>query len=300
VSRILVTGAAGVVGRYVADEFAEHELLLTDIVGDAEYLDVTDAESVLSFAEGARPDIVIHLAAATDVDRCEQDPDFAFATNAIGTQNVALACLRTGATLVYTSTAGVFGGDKPEPYIEFDEPAPANVYGESKLAGERTVQTLLDRFYIARAGWMVGGGPKDKKFVGKIMQFIDAGRTQLKAVDDKVGTPTYAKDLAHGIRLLLDTGYFGLYHLVNGGGSCSRYDVAVALCEILGREDISVEPVSSAFFPLPAPRARSEAMINYKLRLLGLDPMRPWRDALEAYVTQELMSAPVAADPAKT
>jgi dTDP-4-dehydrorhamnose reductase len=87
---------------------------------------------------------------------------------------------------------------------------------------------------------------------------------------------------------------------VNGGGSCSRYDVAVALCEILGREDISVEPVSSAFFPLPAPRARSEAMINYKLRLLGLDPMRPWRDALEAYVTQELMSAPVAADPAKT
>jgi dTDP-4-dehydrorhamnose reductase len=290
VSRILVTGAAGVVGGYVADVFADHELVLTDIVGDADYLDVTDAASVLSFATRVEPEIVIHLAAATDVDLCEQDPDLAYRTNAIGTQNVALACRTTGATIVYTSTAGVFGGDKPEPYIEFDEPAPANVYGHSKLAGERIVQTVVDRFYIARAGWMVGGGTKDKKFVGKMMQFIDAGRTQLQAVDDKLGTPTYANDLAGGIRSLLDTGYFGLYHLVNSGGACSRYDVAVALCEILGRDDIVVEPVSSAFFPLPAPRARSEAMVNYKLQLLGIDPMRGWRDALEAYVTHELQA----------
>jgi dTDP-4-dehydrorhamnose reductase len=284
VSRILVTGAAGVVGGYVADVFTDHDLVLTDIVGDTDYLDVTDAEAVIAFATRVEPEIVIHLAAATDVDRCEREPDLAYRTNAIGTQNVALACRATGATVVYTSTAGVFGGDKPEPYIEFDEPAPVNVYGHSKLAGERIVQTLLDRFYIARAGWMVGGGAKDKKFVGKMLQFIDAGRTQLQAVDDKLGTPTYAKDLVQGIRRLLDTGYFGLYHLVNGGGACSRYDVAVAVCEILGRDDIVVEPVSSAYFPLPAPRARSEAMVNYKLGLLGMSSMPHWREALAAYL----------------
>jgi dTDP-4-dehydrorhamnose reductase len=290
VSRILVTGAAGVVGGYVAEAFADHELLLTDIVDGFEPLDVADPQAVRRCVLDSRPEVVIHLAAATDVDRCEQEPDLAYRTNAVGTQNVALACKEADAVLVYISTAGVFGGEKAEPYIEFDAPAPANIYGHSKLAGEQIVQTLLDRFYIARAGWMIGGGLKDKKFVGKIMQFIDSGEQHLRAVDDKLGTPTYASDLAGGIRVLLDSGYYGLYHLVNAGGACSRYDVTVELCRILGRSDIAVEPVSSAFFPLPAPRARSEAMVNYKLSLLGIDPMRHWREALEAYVTQELRS----------
>jgi dTDP-4-dehydrorhamnose reductase len=287
-TRILVTGAAGVVGGYVAEVFADHELVLTDIVGDLDRLDVTDPEAVRSSVTDLRPEVVIHLAAATDVDLCEKEPDLAYRTNAVGTQLVALACREAGAIMVYTSTAGVFGGEKPEPYIEYDAPGPANVYGHSKLGGERAVETLLDRYYIARAGWMVGGGAKDRKFVGKILEQIDSSATRLLAVDDKVGSPTYARDFAHGIRALLDTGHYGLYHLVNSGGAGSRYDVAVELCSILGRDDISIERVSSAYFPLPAPRARSEAMVNYKLGLLGIDPMRPWRDALWAYVTEEL------------
>jgi dTDP-4-dehydrorhamnose reductase len=287
-SRILVTGAAGVVGGYTAEVFSNHDLILTDIVGDVDLMDVRDPQAVRSVVLETRPDVVIHLAAATDVDQCEREPDLAFSTNAMGTQNVALACKESGAVLVYTSTAGVFSGAKVEPYTEFDAPAPANVYGHSKLAGERIVESLLDRYYIARAGWMVGGGPKDKKFVGKMLGFIDAGERRLRAVDDKLGTPTYAKDLVGGLRVLVESGYYGLYHMVNAGGSCSRYDVAVALCEILGRDDVEVEPVSSAYFPLPAPRARSEAMLNYKLELLGINPMRPWREALEAYVTTEL------------
>lgn len=291
---MLVTGAAGVVGGYTADVFSDHELVLTDIVGDMDRLDVRDQQAVRAVVLEARPDVVIHLAAATDVDQCEQEPDHAFSTNAIGTRNVALACRESSAVLVYTSTAGVFGGEKVEPYTEFDAPAPANIYGHSKLAGERIVEALLDRYYIARAGWMVGGGPKEKKFVGMMLRFIDAGERRLRAVDDKLGTPTYAKDLAAGLRVLVESGYYGLYHLVNAGGSCSRYDVAFALCEILGRDDVEVEPVSSAYFPLPAPRARSEAMVNYKLELLGINPMRPWRDALEAYVTTELGLAPAA------
>lgn len=288
-STVLVTGAAGVVGRYVAEAFAADDLVLTDIVGDFERLDVRDPEACRHVIAAARPDVVVHLAAATDVDRCEQDPDLAFATNAIGTHNVALACREVDALMVYTSTAGVFGGEKVEaPYTEYDAPAPANVYGHSKLAGERSVETLLARYFICRAGWMIGGGPADRKFVGKLIEIIDSGTTALRAVDDKVGTPTYARDLADGIRGLIDTKLYGLYHLVNRGGSCSRYDVAVALLDLLGRDDLTVEPVSSAFFPLPAPRARSEAMTNYKLELLGLNRQRHWRDALEWYVRNEL------------
>src|SRR5215471_2422515 len=166
-SRVLVTGAAGVVGGYVADVFADHELVLTDIGGDGVVqLDVRDGEAVAEVIGAARPELVIHLAAATDVDGCEQEPELAWDANAAGTRNVTLACREVGATLVYTSTAGVFGGEKTEPYTELDEPGPANVYGQTKLEGEREIQRLLDRHYIARAGWMVGGGPREKKFVG--------------------------------------------------------------------------------------------------------------------------------------
>jgi dTDP-4-dehydrorhamnose reductase len=287
-TRILVTGATGVVGGYVSEVFSDHDLVLTDLAGDVDRLDVADAPAVRKLVLDTKPDVVIHLAAVTDVDLCEKEPDLAYRTNAIGTQNVALASQAAGAVLVYTSTAGVFSGDKLDPYHEFDVPAPANVYGHSKLGGERIVQTLLNRFYIVRAGWMVGGGAKDRKFVGKILEFIDRGDTRLQGVDDKLGSPTYARDLVRGIRALLETEYFGLYHLVNSGGNCSRYDVAVELCQILGRDDIEVEPVSSAHFPLPAPRARSEAMVNLKLQLLGIDSMPHWREALKSYVTEEL------------
>jgi dTDP-4-dehydrorhamnose reductase len=289
VSRVLVTGAAGVVGGYVREVFADHELLLTDIRGGLERLDIRDPEACRQVIGEFRPDVVIHLAAEIDVDGCEKDPDHAFLTNAIGTHNVALASREVDAVVVYTSTAGVFGGDKADaPYTEYDTPGPANVYGHAKLAGERSVETLVDRYFICRAGWMIGGGPADSKFVGKLIEIVDGGATTLRAVSDKVGTPTYARDFASGIRALLETGYYGLYHLGNSGGACSRYDVAVALMELLGRDDVTVEPVSSAYFPLPAPRARSEAMTNYKLELLGLNRQRHWRDALKAYLRDEL------------
>ena len=287
---ILVTGAGGMVGSYVPSVFADDALILTDIIDGFEPLDVRDPSAPMRAITAHRPDVVLHLAAATDVDWCEQQPDEAYLTNAIGTQNVALACQATGALLVYISTAGVFWGDKPEPYVEFDAPNPANIYGRSKLAGEEIVRSLLPRCYIVRAGWMVGGAQKDKKFVGKIARLIAEGRRPLQVVNDKWGSPTYAKDLLIGIRQLLATGYFGLYHMVNQG-CCSRYDVAMAIREALERTDIEMVPVSSAAFPLPAPRARSEAMRNLKLDLLGLNGMRPWQEALKEYLEEELFPA---------
>ncbi len=285
--RMLVTGAGGMVGSYVPEVFSDFELTLTDAGEGFVSLDVRNPSSVMQALVSSQPDWVLHLAAATDVDRCEQEPDWAFHTNAIGTQNVALACQKTGVRLIYISTAGVFWGDKAEPYIEFDAPRPANVYGHSKLAGEQIVTSLLKQFYIVRSGWMIGGGEKDKKFVGKIARLILEGRTPLRVVNDKWGSPTYAKDLLKGIRRLLDTGYYGLYHMANGG-RCSRYEVALALREALQCPEIEIQPVSSDEFPLPAPRATSEAMRNLKLQLLGMDPMRPWQEALAEYVQVEL------------
>ena len=284
--KLFVTGAGGMVGSYVPDVFRGVELVLTDIVDGLERLDVTDADSVKRAIEKARPDVVLHLAAATDVDRCEKEPEWAHRANALGTENVVRACQDSGATLVYISTGAVFSGEKDELYVESDEPGPVNVYARAKLAGEHAVAARLAKYFIVRAGWMMGGGARDTKFVGKMAEFIAAGRTPLRAVADTRGTPTYARDLLGAVKQLLATGAFGLYHAGNAG-SCTRYDMALAIRDSLGRPDIVVEAVDSSVFPLPAPRGPSEAIRSLALERLGFAP-RPWREALHAYVATEL------------
>lgn len=286
--KILITGADGMLGSALCPILREigHTVYATDISTldqKDKYLDVRSYEQVKESIGKANPDMVMHLAAETDVDKCEVEPDHAFLTNTIGTQNVALVCQKSEIEMVYISTIGVFYGDKPEPYTEFDEPNPINVYGRSKLEGEKIVNNLLKRYYIVRAGWMVGGGPnKDKKFVGKIIRQMNE-TSELKAVIDKMGSPTYTVDFSRCLAALIETGYYGLYHCTNKG-SASRFDVAKKIVEFLGKSDVTVEPVSSAYFPLPAARARSEISRNYKLELLGMDTTKHWEDALKKYI----------------
>ena len=283
--KLLVTGAAGMVGSYVRRTFVDYELVLTDIAEGSTFLDVRDPAAVRSAIVDAGADAVLHLAAATDVDRCEQEPDWAYGANAIGTQNVALACQAAAIPLVYLSTGAVFPGDKAEPYTECDTPVPANVYARSKRAGEAIVDSLLQRYYIVRAGWMFGGAGRDVKFVGKIARLIQSGRTRLEIVDDLVGSPTYALDLLAGIHRLMETDAQGVYHMVNAGW-CTRYRSALAIREALDRADVEIVPVSSERFPLPAPR-RSEALRSVRLEGLGI-ALRPWPEALREYVVTEL------------
>lgn len=290
-TRLLVTGAGGMVGSYVPGVFRDYDLILTDVSPGFVPLDIRDPAAVMKTVSREKPDILLHLAAATDVDRCEQEPEEAFRSNAAGTQNVALACLERDIPLVLVSTGAVFWGDKPEPYIELDSPRPTNVYGRSKLAGEEIVASLLPDYLIVRAGWMVGGGERDKKFVGKIVRLITEGKKSLKVVNDKWGSPTYAKDFLVGIERLIQRRAVGLYHMANEG-RCSRYEIAVQIRELLRYPDLELEPVSSDQFPLPAPRGRSEALENMKLRLLGFPPMRPWQEAIQEYVEGELSGEP--------
>jgi dTDP-4-dehydrorhamnose reductase len=239
-----------------------------------------------------QPDFVAHLAAETDVDLCQAQPDHAFATNALGTKHVALACQAAGVPLAYISTAGVFDGEKEEPYIEFDPARPIAVYGRSKLAGEEYVQSFLSRFYVVRAGWMIGGGAVDHKFVGKVLGQLRAGATTVYAVNDKLGTPTYAPDFAACLVRLIETGSYGLYHMACRGHG-TRLDVARKILDVLGRPDVKLVGVGSDFFrdTYPAPRPRSEMMRNLMLDLQGLNTMRPWGEALEDYLTAILRPA---------
>jgi dTDP-4-dehydrorhamnose reductase len=278
--KVLVTGAKGMLGSDLCPAFSErHTLVEVDI----EEMDVRDMEQVLRWCKDVEPDLIVHLAAATDVDECERNPDLAYSTNAIGTRNIALACQQTGATLVYISTLSVFDGTKCEPYTEFDTPNPLSHYSRAKYAGEQMVRNLLNKYYIVRAGWMFGGYAKDIKFVAKIISLAKS-RPVLTIVNDKFGTPTYTADLARGILRLIETGLYGTYHMVGGGMYCSRLELAQAILDYAGIDACELQPVSSAAFPLPAPRPRMEAGINYHLALMGKDWTRPWREALQEYV----------------
>jgi dTDP-4-dehydrorhamnose reductase len=185
----------------------------------------------------------------------------------------------------------VFDGTKPsEVYDEYDDPNPLNAYGLTKFYGERAVKDHLDKFFIIRAGWMVGGGQaKDHKFVARILQQIRDGQTTLYAVGDKLGTPTYTPDFARTFLGLIDSGLYGLYHMACEGRG-SRYDVAARILEVLGKQDeIKLEEVTSDYFAeeFPSVRPYSEIMRNFNLELQGMNLMRPWQVALEEYIHNE-------------
>lgn len=265
------------------------ELKCTDIDVNEDwlsYLDVRDLEAYRKDVREFGAEALFHLAAFTDLEYCERNPDETYRTNTTPVENAVYIANELDIPILYISSAGIYDGNK-DSYDDWDPPRPLGVYARTKYLGERFVVENAHRYLVCRAGWMMGAGPrKDKKFVQKIMAQIKAGERTLHIVDDKNGTPTYTHDFARNVKLLLENRLWGLYNVVCGGQT-SRLDVAREILRILGRQDeIAIVPVGSDYFKEEyfAARPASERLVNRKLDLRGMNIMRDWRVALKEYL----------------
>ena len=265
--KVLVTGANGMLGQDLCPilEDAGYEVIETDINN----LDITNAEATAAFIKQEAPEIVVHCAAYTNVDKAEEDLKNAELINVTGTENIAKACAEAGAIMVYISTDYVFDGTKNSPYTPDDKPNPINNYGLTKLKGEEAVKKYCEKYYIARTSWLYGH--HGKNFV-ETMISLAKDRPELKVVDDQIGCPTWTVELANGILKLFDKPY-GTYH-VCGSGSTSWYGFAK---EILKNCEVKILPCTTEEFPRPARRPKYSIMDNNKI-------CRNWQDALKDYM----------------
>ncbi len=281
--RVAVLGTAGQLGSDLVQATSDWDLA-TFKHPDLDICDFARARQVLT---DVRPDVVINTAAFHRVDDCEVERDKAFRVNAMGTRNVAVACQELGAKLVHLSTDYVFGGESELhtiPYTEFDTPIPPNLYGKSKLAGENFARHLCSRHFIVRSSGLfgvAGASGKGGNFVETMLK-LSRERDELRVVNDQVFSPTYTKDLARKIAQVINTAYYGIFHITNKG-ACSWYEFTKEILRLAGLET-PVIPITSDQYPQKAKRPRFSVLDNYHLRLLGMDDMRPWQEALEDYM----------------
>jgi dTDP-4-dehydrorhamnose reductase len=276
-SRILITGAAGMLARSLSRHL--HEAGAATLPLTHAQLDVCDRNAVEKTIVEVAPRIVLHCAAYTAVDQAESERDLAFAINSTATKHVAECCAAVGARLIYPSTDYVFDGAAFSPYAVDAPTAPLNEYGRSKLGGEAAAQTAGD-FLIIRTSWLYG--PGGRNFVRTIADRLRAG-TRVKVVNDQVGCPTWTEDLSAGIvQLIRAKAPAGTYHLVNSG-STSWYGLASAIGELLGAAPDLIEPCTTAEMPRPARRPAYSALDCQATEAI-MGPLRPWRVALSEAV----------------
>ena len=275
--KILITGANGLLGHELSSILKGHTILLSH-----SQLDISDPESVNKQIDSSSPDIIINSAAYTQVDACETNYDLAFKSNAIGPKNLAIKCKQLGIPLIHISTDYVFEGNekKNSPLVEDDKLGPKTVYGKTKLEGEKMVQENCQKYFILRTAWLYGEG---KNFV-KTMLSLSKKNKELKVVNDQIGSPTYAKDLAKAIKEIIEkkSDKYGIYHVTNKG-EVSWYEFAKKIFEIKNIE-IKVNPCTSEEFPRPAPRPHYSVLSNQKWIDAGFTPMRDYEEALNEYL----------------
>lgn len=288
--KIFVAGADGMLGTTLQNIVDVKDFYLTDkeTSANVKYCDIRDLSSVTKIINDYQPDIILNFAALVDLEYCEKEKDDCYLTNTIAAIHLFNLSKDLNIPYVFISTAGIFGNDK-EFYTEDDQPHPLSAYGKSKYYTEQLLlNQSYEKYWIFRAGWMMGGGPeKDKKFVNKIMRQVESGVKELFAVDDKLGVPTYTKDFANSIlKHINDDLPYGLYNMVSQG-EASRYETAVAINEYLNL-GLTIHKVDSDYFKTEyfAPRPYSEKLINKSLNELGKNYMRNWKECLHEYLNE--------------
>jgi dTDP-4-dehydrorhamnose reductase len=276
--RALIAGGGGLLGRHMLNQLTTSGWQAHAFTHDD--LDITDADAVHRAAERVRPDLIVNCAATADVDRCEREPDWAYAVNEQGARHLAEAARAAGAEIVHVSTDYVFDGEKSGFYTQQDEPRPLSVYGQSKLAGERAASRACEQCYIVRTSWLFGVGGKN--FGSRVIEYARRG-APLKGVMDQISIPTYAPDLARRIEEIVALKTYGLYHGVNSGPATWLEFARLAL-ELAGIGDAEIEPVTRAALNQTAPRPHNSAMRCLLSEQIGLAPLRDWREALPEFV----------------
>ena len=274
--KILITGAYGMLGSDLREVLKNHELIVTG----SKDLDITNEENVIDFIDENSPEVVINAAAYTAVDDCETNYDEAYAVNAIGPKNLAVACKKQDIPLVHISTDYVFDGSKRTPLLENDALGPQSAYGKTKLEGEKFIQEYTDKYFILRTAWLYG--IHGNNFVQTMLSLAE-NHDEITVVDDQIGSPTYSLDLAVSIANLLNSDKYGIYHLTNEG-ECSWYEFSKRIFE-LSDVDVKVLPVTTEEFPRPAPRPHYSVLSNQKWIKAGFPPMRKYEEALSDYLS---------------
>ncbi|OGS25061.1 MAG: dTDP-4-dehydrorhamnose reductase [Elusimicrobia bacterium RIFOXYB2_FULL_48_7] len=287
--KILLVGAGGMLSRDLWDALNEkHEVFGSDLnkkpghIPETQWMpfDITDQKDTYGKVSKLNPELIINTAAYSDVDGCEKQPDMAFRINALGTRNLCIACQRFDTTLCHISTDYVFDGRNPpdEGYSENDKTNPINVYGKSKYWAEFYVKHLLNKFYILRVAWLFGIGRNN--FVSFVIISVRENK-EIKIVRDQWGSPTYTKDIAGAISLLMEKPAYGIYHMTNSGKT-SRENQVEEIFKILGKPTkVSLIEPGEVYL---AQRPQKSYLKNYFWQLEGFKPIRPWQEATKDFI----------------
>ena len=277
--KILVTGYNGQLGYDVVKELNSRSVECRGV--DREDFDITDRDETVGYICGYAPDAVIHCAAYTAVDRAEDDEENCRKVNADGTENIAVACEKLRAKMLYVSTDYVYGGDGEAPF-ETDSPTnPKNVYGVTKLEGEKAVMKYIDKFFIVRTSWVFG--INGSNFVKTMLRLGDE-KESLNVVCDQVGSPTYTPDLARLICDLIVTEKYGIYHGTNEN-FCSWAEFAAEIMKLGGKKTV-INPVPSSEYPTKAERPHNSRLSKKCLDEAGIKRLPTWQDALKRFLKE--------------
>ncbi len=275
--KVLVFGARGMLGKDLVPALSvEHQVLARDI----EDLDIADQQRVQKEIETLHPQVVVNAAAYTNVDGCESNRELAFAVNAVGARNIAAGCAAGNARMIHLSTDYVFDGSSTSPYREEDPPAPLNVYGVSKLQGERNIREILENHLIIRTEWLYGH--HGKNFVDTILR-LASQQEEIRVVNDQQGSPTFTKDLSWAIDRLVQEKTVGTIHATNSN-SCTWFEFARQILKEKRINSVRVIPITSEELGRPAKRPANSVLDCSRFQQITSQKMRAWEEALKEYL----------------